>query len=70
MNDKKKPIATDIPVLIKYNKAVELANKIRPSMLQKQSRSRIKRLDTPLAPSPAPTYIDNTYTKKPIVKNK
>ena len=70
MPDKKKPIATDTPVSIKYNKAVELANKVRPTMLQKQSRSRIKRLDTPLAPTPEPTYIDNTYTKKPIVKNK
>jgi len=62
--------ATEIPASIKYQKAVELGNKLRPMMLQKQLRSRIKRLDTPLAPSPAPTYIDNTYVKKPMVKNK
>jgi hypothetical protein len=69
MPDKKKPIATDTPVSIKYNKAVELANKVRPTMLQKQSRSRINRPDTPLAATPTPAAIDNTYVKKPIVKN-
>lgn len=65
----KKIKATETPASIKYKKAEELGNKLRPLIIQKQSRSRINRPDTPLAPSPAPTYIDNTYTKKPIVKN-
>lgn len=49
--------------------AEDLASRLRPSIIQKQLRSRIGRPDTPLAPTPAPTAIDNTFVKKPIIKN-
>jgi hypothetical protein len=66
----KKIQPTQTPASIQYQKASDLSKKIRPSIMQKESRSRIKRLDVPLASTPEPTYIDNTYIKKPIVKNK
>lgn len=56
-------------ISVGIKKAEDLASRLRPSIIQKQLRSRIGRPDTPLAPTPAPTAIDNTFVKKPIIKN-
>lgn len=53
------------PIEIKIKKSEGLFNKLRPVL---NARANAMRPDLPLAPTPEPAAIDNTFVKKPIVK--